>query len=85
MQVALPSGAASSAPLPGLASGFISSPGEAWGWSATMPVLFLYLDLQFTEEPEGEMLLDAVWDANWGEPIGEATVDLARRLVGQEI
>jgi hypothetical protein len=59
-----------------LNSSRVDSPGE---WAFT--VRAIDLDVADADSPDGETLLDTVWDMAFGNQIDQAALDLATRLV----
>ena len=43
-----------------------------------------FVDLALEEEPDGDILLDALWDASFGEPVSEEAFATVERLVAEQ-
>src|SRR5579884_1384252 len=58
-------------------------PRELRTWARVILAGIPFLDLALEEEPVGDILLDALHNADYGEPISEEAFTVAERLVEQ--
>lgn len=68
-----------------IAAGLIayrSRPEDLRIWARIILSAVPFLDLSLIEQPAGDLLLDALWDAMFGTAVGEAAFGVAEKLLG---
>jgi hypothetical protein len=79
-----PRGIEATADIQDLASGLLAHQGDPRAlrsWAFVVEAGSPFLDLDVEGDPAGEILLDALWKAGFGEPIPKQAVQTAERLV----
>jgi hypothetical protein len=82
-EIANPRGVVAVAGVPDLAQGLLvlaGDPDRLRAWAFLVQAGSSFLDLDVDDDPAGEALLTAVWDASFGEPVSPAALGLAERI-----